>query len=66
MFKLMGENLSNELPEIITCLCDSTLNMVKNDFISYPEFREGFFSLVMQIIKHGTNGLFALHQNVFQ
>ena len=58
----MGENLTNELSEIIKGLCNPTLEMVKNDFLSLPEFRDGFFSLVMNIIKHVSSGLFNLPQ----
>ena len=62
----MGENLTNEIPAIIEGLCQSTLAMVKNDFLSLPEFREGFFSLTMNIVKHGTTGLFNLQPQTFQ
>ena len=62
----MGDNLTNELPAIVEGLCNTTLEMVKNDYQSAPEFREGFFSLVMNIIKHGTTGLFNLPQQDFQ
>ena len=62
MVKQMGDNLTNELPAIVEGLCNTTLAMVKDDFLSQPEFREGFFSLVMNIIKHGTTGLFNLPQ----
>ena len=33
------------------------VEMIMNDFIQYPEFREGFFKLVQNIIKHCTQGL---------
>ena len=66
MVKQMGENLSNEIPAIIDGLCNSTLTMVQSDFLSLPEFREGFFNLTMNIIKHGTTALFNLPQQAFQ
>lgn len=39
--------------------------MIRDDFISYPEFREGFFSLVENIVKHCTGGLFSLEEDKF-
>jgi hypothetical protein len=32
--------------------------MIKDDFISNPEFRESLFKLVENIVKHCTGGLF--------
>ena len=52
MIKHMGESLHNELPVIYEGLCASTLAVVQNEFQLYPDFREGFFTLVMNIIKH--------------
>ena len=66
MVKHMGENLTNEIPAIIEGLCQTTLAMVQNDFQSLPEHREGFFSLTMNIVKHGTTGLFNLQPQTFQ
>lgn len=40
--------------------------MIKDDYISFPEFREGFFSLVENIVKHCTGGLFQLEASKFQ
>ena len=66
MMKHMGETLANFLPAILQTLCGSTLNEIQSDFVSFPEFREGFFKLVMNIIKHCTNGLFMLESEAFQ
>jgi len=63
MFKRMGEMLSGFLSHILMNLCESTLMMIKDDFISYPEFRESFFTLVEKIVKHCTGGLFTLSLN---
>jgi len=65
MIKHMGESLHNELPVIYDGLCASTLAVVQNEFQLYPDFREGFFYLVMNIIKHCTQGLFNLEQSTF-
>ena len=65
MMKHMGENLAEFLPAILQTLCASTLNEIQNDFLTFPEFREGFFKLVMNIIKHCTNGLFMLDSDAF-
>ena len=32
--------------------------MISSDYVSYPEFRECFFTLVEKIVKHCTAGLF--------
>ena len=62
----MGENLASFLPDILKTLCESTLAEIQSDFTQFPEFREGFFRLVMNIIKHCTNGLFQLDGESFQ
>ena len=46
-------------------LGEPTLAMIKDDFISYPEFREGCFRLVEKIVKHCTAGLFQLSPDKF-
>ena len=38
---------------------------MQHDLQLYPDFREGLFSLVMNVIKHCTQGLFGLDQSVF-
>jgi exportin-1 len=47
-------------------LCETTLAVIKDDYISFPEFREGLFSLVENIVKHCTSGLFSLAAEKFQ
>jgi hypothetical protein len=54
MFKRMGDSLSGYLSAVVFNLCESTLPMIKNDFVSFPEFRETFFHLVEMIVKHCT------------
>lgn len=66
MVKQMGEHLASDLPVIMEGLCSSTLAVVQSDFESYPEFREGFFRLIMHIVKHCTQGLFQLDNSSFQ
>ena len=60
MLKQDGQNLQGFLPAILNALCSSTLNMISNDFLSYPEFREGFFVLIRNIISYCTQGLIQL------
>lgn len=60
MFKKMGELLIGYLSSIINNLCHTTLQMIKNDYLTFPEFRESFFTLIEKIIKHCTAGLFSL------
>lgn len=66
MLKRLGENLSGYLQKIIIQLGESTLNMIKDDFVSHPEFREVCFRLVEMIVKHCTMGLFQLTSEKFQ
>ena len=39
--------------------------MIKNEFLSFPEFREGFFQLVKNIINHCTHGMLELDGTQF-
>jgi hypothetical protein len=50
MIKKLGPNLADYLLHIVVNLVESTLNMIKDDFISQPEFREGCFKLVQMIV----------------
>ena len=47
-------------------LCETTLSVIKDDYISFPEFREGLFKLVENIVKYCTGGLFQLAADKFQ
>lgn len=58
--------LSDFLHKVVFSLCQCTLDMIKQDDVSYPEFREGFFKLVMNIIKKCTDGYFQLTGDRFQ
>jgi hypothetical protein len=40
--------------------------MIKHDYISYPEFREGYFLLVQNIVKHCTQPMFQLDRSKFE
>jgi len=66
LFKRMGTHLAGFLQHILINLCDTTLTMIKDDYISFPEFRESFFTLVEKIVKHCTNGLFMLSMSQFR
>ena len=39
--------------------------MIKDDTISYPEFRQYFFKLIQNMIKHCTTGCFQLDSDKF-
>lgn len=54
ILKKEGQHLENFLSPILIHLCQPTLQMIMNDLISFPEFREGFFKLVQNIIKYCT------------
>lgn len=58
MIKKMGTLILDFLNKILYNLCQTTLEMIQNDHLSYPEFRESFFTLVEMIVKHCTAGLF--------
>jgi exportin-1 len=58
MMKHVGELMADFLPNIMQTLCQSTLGMIQYHTTTFPEFREGFFKLVMNIIKHCASGLF--------
>ncbi len=40
--------------------------MIKDDYVTHPEFREGLFKLVENIVKHCTGGLFQLQAEKFR
>jgi len=46
------------LKVVLDSLIKSTLEMIKDDFISFPEFREGFFRLVNNVISYCTESFF--------
>ena len=57
--------MAQALNLILNNLCQPTLNMIQGDHISYPDFREGFFKLVHNIITHCTQGLLGLDSGSF-
>jgi len=65
MLRKMGDTLSSYLQQILYNLCETTLEVIKNDYVSYPEFREGLFKLVENIVKYCTGGLFQLEEEKF-
>lgn len=58
LLKYFGNNLVDFLTQILFNLCQSTLDMIKDDFLNYPDFREGFFKLLFNIVEYCTVGLF--------
>ena len=65
LFNRMGDYLVSFLNEVLFGLCESTLQMIQNDMISHPEFRQYFFKLIQNIIKHCTQGTFSLPKEKF-
>jgi len=65
MIKKMGPSLAGYLEHIVINLIESILGLIKDDYVSLPEFREGCFKLVEMIVKHCTDGLFQLPQDKF-
>jgi exportin-1 len=66
MFKRLGVGLSGYLEQILLNLCDSTLLMIRNDYLTYPDFRDGLFKLVESIIKYCLQGLLQLSFDKFE
>jgi CRM1 C terminal len=66
MLSKLGDMLQGFLQQILYSLCDSTLTMIRNDMVSFPEFRESLFKLVESIVKHCTTGFFQLESEKFQ
>lgn len=54
------------MPNIVYGLCQPTLEMIKNDFSQFPEFREPKFRLVESMILNCTGGLFNLDPSMFE
>lgn len=50
--------ISGFLQQILYNLCETTLSVIRDDYVTHPEFREGLFNLVENIVKHCTGGLF--------
>jgi exportin-1 len=56
----------DSLKVVLDSLIQSTLAMIKDDFTSFPEFREGFFKLVHNIITYCTEAFLNLDSQNFQ
>lgn len=65
LLKKQGNVISGFLQQILYNLCETTLVIIKDDFLTMPEFREGLFTLVQAIVQHGTQGLFQLPPEQF-
>lgn len=65
LFNRMGDHLASFLSEVLFGLCEITLQMIKNDLVSYIEFRQPFFKLIQNIIKHCAVGTFQLPKDKF-
>mmetsp|Transcript_18849 Transcript_18849/g.32204 ORF Transcript_18849/g.32204 Transcript_18849/m.32204 type:complete len:203 (+) Transcript_18849:747-1355(+) len=61
-----GDQLSMFLPNIVYGLCEPTLEMIKNDFSQFPEFREPKFKLIQSMIANCTGGLLNLEPKRFE
>jgi exportin-1 len=56
---------TDALKVVLDSLCQSTLGMIKGDFTSYPDFREGFFQLVHNVITYCTQSFLSLDTQNF-
>jgi exportin-1 len=65
LLKKEGQHLTNILNQLLVGLCQPTLDMIKDDFITFPEFREGFMTLVHNMIKYCTSALIELDPGMF-
>ena len=60
MLERNGPALKDFLTHILYNLCETTLEMIKIDWHSFPDFREGYFLLIKAIVEKCTEGLFQL------
>ena len=62
LFSSVLEKLKNNNPEVVSTiwnfLCVSTLQLIKNDFQSFPEHRMNFFILLKSLISNSFESLF--------
>jgi exportin-1 len=65
MLDKMGGHIEKSLLHILIHLCDPTLEMIRNDMVSYPDFRDSLFKLVQNIVKNCTQGFFSLDYDKF-
>jgi len=65
LFKRMGDSLQAFLKQVVFSLCESTLEIIKSDTTSHPDFRQAFFKLIQNMIKHCTTGCFQLEAAQF-
>lgn len=65
LLKKQGPIISGFIQQILYNLCETTLVIIKDDFLSMPEYREGLFILVQAIVQYGTEGLFQLPPQQF-
>ena len=61
----LGPDLQPFMDQILVHLLSPTLNMIANDFNSFPEFREGFFQLVKSIVMYCADALITMESNSF-
>lgn len=61
----LGTELQPFMDQILQHLLAPTLNMIANDFNSFPEFREGFFRLIKSIVKYCADALLAMDSGAF-
>ena len=69
IFSKVLEQLKNinydYISTIWNSLCIYTLNMIKNDFQSFPEHRMNFFILLKSLISNAFDSIFKIQQNNF-
>ncbi|GBE60835.1 exportin 1 [Babesia ovata] len=60
LIEKLGNNGSAVLPQIFEQIFDCTLDMVKQDFHSFPEHREQFYEMLQKCTKHCFEGILML------
>jgi len=63
--RCQGPYLTMYVGKILKATCNNNSKMLSNDFNSYLEFGEGLITLISDIIKHCSQGLFALDASCF-
>lgn len=66
MIKKMGEKMNPYIPDILSCLFESTLSMISSNYTDFMDFRRNFFTLVKNIVDNSLEGLFEASEQNFK
>ena len=66
LIEKMGDQMDAFIPDILSCLFQSTLSMISENYTDFMDFRKNFFSLIKNIVKHSLEGLFRSNEENFK